>query len=374
MSTLLRPGSVEEVVAAVREHDRVVPHGARTKRPLVAEADGAARLDMTGLAGIVEYDPAEFTITVHAGTPVREVAALLAGNGQHLPFDPPLADAGATLGGTVAAGMSGPGRLRYGGVRDFVIGARFVDGAGKLVRGGGRVVKNAAGLDLPRMLVGSMGRLGVIVELTFKVFPEPRAWRTVRVACGDVEDAVARMTELGRLPLDLEALELEPPATLTIRVGGDEPAVDDHARRVGEAAARPFEVLAGAEEAGHWRARREFAWADGARLVKVPLTPRDVVGLERTLERLAVPRRYGVAGNVAWIAWPGARPLAELELAGRSGLVVRGALAEGESPWLGARQEAAAPFARGVKSALDPAGRLPALDPGLPSPSDVVRP
>ena len=132
----------------------------------------------------------ELTITALAGTPVRVVQAALAAHGQHLPFDPPLARAGATLGGVVAAGTSGPGRHRHGGVRDFIIGARFVDGTGALVGGGGRVVKNAAGFDLPQLMVGSMGRLGVLVEVAFKVFPAPPAWGTLAAEAPGLDAAL----------------------------------------------------------------------------------------------------------------------------------------------------------------------------------------
>ena len=104
-------------------------------------------------------------------TPVAEIERRLAAHGQYLPFEPPLAGCGATLGGTVASGLNGPGRYRYGGVRDFLLGGTFVDGEGRLVRGGGKVVKNAAGFYLHHLLLGSLGRLGIFVELTFKVFP-----------------------------------------------------------------------------------------------------------------------------------------------------------------------------------------------------------
>jgi len=360
--TVLAPARLEDVVAAVREHPRVVPHGGLTKEPLVADDPAAARLDMTGLTGVTEYDPSEFTFTAYAGTRLRDIAALLAGHGQHMPFDPPLVEAGATIGGTLAAGLNGPGRLRYGGVRDFVIGVRFVDGTGRVVTGGGRVVKNAAGFDLPRVMTGSMGRLGVIAELTFKVFPAPRAWCSIRVACRDVADAALCIVELGRRPLDLEALELEPPATLTIRVAGDADAVPAHARRVGAATGRPHDVIAGESEPDHWRALREFAWVDAAqRLIKVPLTVKRLMQFESVVERQGIPRRYGVAGNVAWLAWPADRPLADLALDGLSGLVARGPSLHGASPWLGTSPEPASSFARPVKSALDPQQRLPAL-------------
>ncbi|HEX7119576.1 MAG TPA: FAD-binding protein [Longimicrobiales bacterium] len=360
--TTLAPDRIEDVVAAVRGHLRVAPHGARTKRPLVPDDADAVRLDLTSLAGVVEYDPGEYTFTALAGTRLAEIEALLAGNGQYLPFDPPFAAAGATLGGTVAAGLNGSGRLRYGGIRDFIIGVRLVDGTGRLVRGGGKVVKNAAGFDLPKLMIGSMGRLGVMVELSFKVFPAPPAWRTLRVTCADIGDAAALVARLGRLPLDIEALDIEPPDTVVLRVSGDDASVDAHAARVGTATGRPYTVETGEAEARYWREQRAFDWApsDG-RLVKVPISLRRLVELERTLAALDVPRRYGVAANVAWIAWPADRPLAELELRGLNGLVVRGPEPDGASPWVGPAATGAAVFAERVKAALDPHGRLPAL-------------
>src|SRR5439155_368623 len=140
---------------------------------------------LSRLSGIVEYEPSEFTFTALAGTPLKAIIAALAERGQYLPFDPPLADAGATLGGTIAAGLSGPGRVRFGGLRDFILGVRFVDGEGRILRMGGKVVKNAAGFDLPKFFVGSAGRFGVLAEITFKVFPRPAATRTLRLDAAD---------------------------------------------------------------------------------------------------------------------------------------------------------------------------------------------
>ena len=158
---------------------RLLAVGAGTKLKLSA-VDGV-KVSTSGLSGILEYDASEFTFTALAGTPVREIAAALKERGQYLPFDPMLAEAGATLGGTVAAGLSGPGRFRFGGIRDFILGVRFVDGAGRLLRMGGKVVKNAAGFDLPKFFVGSLGRFGVLAELTFKVFPRGAATLTLRL-------------------------------------------------------------------------------------------------------------------------------------------------------------------------------------------------
>ena len=170
------PDSIDAVCAAVRGHRCVLPSGGGTKPALSRLPEGVVRLDLRGLSGMVEYEPGMNShSTALAGTPLSVIKAELAKHGQYLPFDPPLAAEGATLGGTVAAGLSGPGRLRYGGVRDFIVGVQWVDGSGELIRGGGKVVKNAAGFDFPKLFTGSMGRLGVLVEMTFKVFPAPAA-------------------------------------------------------------------------------------------------------------------------------------------------------------------------------------------------------
>ncbi|MEP7358215.1 MAG: FAD-binding protein, partial [Anaerolineales bacterium] len=145
-SVAIQPRSIQELQAAVAANDHVIVRGAGSKPALTPPAQaGGLTLDAAQLSGVLEYEPGEFTFTALAGTPVRLVRDLLKEHGQYLPFDPPLAEQGATLGGTVAAGLSGPGRYRFGGVRDFILGVRFIDGTGELIRGGGKVVKNAAG-------------------------------------------------------------------------------------------------------------------------------------------------------------------------------------------------------------------------------------
>src|SRR3954447_2992182 len=195
MNSVLAPESLAELVDAVRSTPRLLAVGAGTK-PRLSAVDGV-KLTTAGLRGISEYDPSEFTFTAAAGTPVREIVAALAERGQYLPFDPMLCDAGATLGGTVASGLSGPGRFRFGGVRDFILGIRFVDGAGRLLHMGGKVVKNAAGFDLPKFFCGSLGRFGLLVEATFKVFPQPSARLTLLLEAADGDAAVKTMTAAG---------------------------------------------------------------------------------------------------------------------------------------------------------------------------------
>jgi glycolate oxidase FAD binding subunit len=189
MTTTLDPASIPELVEAVRSHPKVIAVGAGTKPRLSAVDAATARISTRQLRGITQYEPAEFTFTALAGTPLTAIAEALAARGQYLPFDPMLVEAGATLGGTVAAGLSGPGRFRFGGIRDFILGVRFVDGSGRLLRMGGKVVKNAAGFDLPKFLVGSLGRFGVLAEMTFKVFPRPAASLTLTLDTPDPESA-----------------------------------------------------------------------------------------------------------------------------------------------------------------------------------------
>ena len=365
-TALTRPASIAEVQAAVRDApaaSRILARGGGTKTALSAASDGVTLLDMSGLSGMVEYEPGEFTFTALAGTRIAEIAATLAEHGQYLPFDPPLVEAGATLGGTVAAGLSGPGRYRYGGVRDFILGVRFIDGQGQVVRGGGKVVKNAAGFDFPKLMVGSLGSYGVLVELTFKVFPRPEAYATLRVPCGSLDAALAALYRLTGSQMDLHALDLVPGpegVTLLARLSGLAGALPERLARL-RGLTGSGEVIADAGEVALWRDAVEFAWVPaGWSLVKAPVTPGRIAALEAELARSVAGRsssmrRYSAGGQVAWIAAPGASDALDVTLTalGLSGLVVLGQ--PGRSR-LGVR--IGEPFERRVKAALDPLGRF----------------
>jgi len=360
------PKSIADLQAAVRDHARTlcVPRGAGTKTALSTAPDGVMPLDLTALSGMIEYAPGEFTFTALAGTRITVIAATLAEHGQYLPCDPLLADAGATLGGTVAAGANGPGRYRYGGLRDFILGVRYVDGAGDLVYAGGKVVKNAAGFDVPKLMVGSLGQFGVLVELTFKVFPKPEAYATLRLDLPSVAAGVAALMKLTSQPLDLDSLDLTPTATgatLWVRLAGLAGALPDRIARL-RGILDGGEQVGAAEEARCWRDARELAWvppvlsaAEGAgwSLVKVPVTPKKIAALDQRLAPQTV-RRYGVAGQVAWIATPDRAGLdAALTEAGLSGLALTGPTGKAR---LGVQPGAA--FEHRIKQALDPGGRF----------------
>jgi len=349
------PADVGALQTAVREASRIRAHGARTKCAPVE--DGALALDLTFLSGVIEYQPTEFVITAWAGTPVAELQALLAQHGQHLPFDPLLTERGATLGGTVSANACGPERYRYGGVRDFLIGVRLIDGNGALVQGGGKVVKNAAGFDYPKLMVGSLGALGVLTEVTFKVFPKPEAYATLRVALPSLDAALALLPKLTKCPYDLNAIDIligpeDERATLFIRVGGLAAGLAQRIVRVRDLCGAG-ELMDEADEAAFWRAAREFTWLNaGESAVKVPLTPVRIPVLDARLRGLQ--RRYSVGGNVAWIATSDLAALdAALKTLGLAGLVLVNAQGD---PRIGQRRTN--PFAERVAHALDPEGKF----------------
>lgn len=300
---MLTPTTQDEVREAVLALPKVRVRGGGTKTALSA----GATLSLAGLHGILEYEPGEFTFTALAGTPLATVRDALAANGQYLPFDPLWTQSGATLGGTVAAGLSGPGRFQYGGVRDFLLGVRIVTGEGRLVRGGGKVVKNAAGFDIPKLLVGSLGRLGAITEVSFKVFPAPAATASICANFARLEDAISMLQRLAGSRLALAALELVPPTKLCLRLGGLRDALPGRIQRVREFLGTTPGMDVIEDDASLWQSIAEFAWspADHA-LVKLPTLPGQIAHLESLLQahEIAIPRRYSVGGNVAWLAWP----------------------------------------------------------------------
>lgn len=251
-----------------------------------------------------------------------------------------------------------PNAFRHGGVRDFIIGVRFIDGTGRLVTGGAKVVKNAAGFDLPKLMVGSLGRLGVLVQLSFKVFPRPEATTTLRVDLGSAKAALTTMAALGRGPLDLDALDLEPPGRLILRLGGAKETLPARAARLESLLGAPAEHLDHQADAQEWRQAAELSWAPaGSTLVKVGLTPRRIPGLEAALAPSGARARYSLAGNLGWLAWPGDRDLAELDGALRL-LELAGLVLTGRPDRVLLGQTGGAAFATRVRAALDPHARF----------------
>ena len=351
----MEPTSISELQSIVRAHPQVLARGGGTKSALSTAHNGAAAIELTALAGLLEYEPSEFVFTALAGTRVSDVRAKLAEHGQYLPFDPLLADSGATLGGVIAAGANGPGRYRYGGLRDFLLGVRFVNGAGEIVYAGGKVVKNSAGFDIPKLMVGSLGQLGILAEVSFKVFPKPQAYVTVRLDCATLSEALSVVQRLYTSPLDIDSFDLELATTGTIvwlRLAGLKSALPRRIDRV-RGTIGGGEVID--DDESLWSGVRELKWLPrGWSLIKAPVTPKRIPALDQALPATAL-RRYSGGGQAAWIALADrAETLEPILIAqGLAGLVLIGAA---DHVRLGVR--AGESFERRVKQALDPQGRF----------------
>ncbi len=180
-------------------------------------------LEVAACRGIIDYEPAELVISARGGTPLAEIEATLCENGQIVAFEPPHLGPAATLGGCIASGLSGPRRAQAGAVRDFVLGVRMLDGRGDDLRFGGRVMKNVAGFDVSRLITGSLGTLGVIIETSLKVLPLPAAETTLRFEKTAAE-AIALMNAWAGQPLPVSAT-CHHDNRLTVRLSGAAAAV-----------------------------------------------------------------------------------------------------------------------------------------------------
>jgi len=260
---MMRPNDETELAEAIRGADgplAVRGGGTRAPGPMAGTF-----LDTGGLSGVVLHEPGALTLVARAGTALSEVEALLAAQGQRLPFEPPDLrgllgrDGNSTLGGIVAANASGPRRVQGGACRDFLIGVRFVDGSGNVVKNGGRVMKNVTGYDLVKLMAGSHGTLGVLSELSFKLLPAPEAEATLAVEGLDAATAVAAMSAALGTPWEVSGVAHRAGGTTWFRIEGFAAAVGYRAARLSEALAR-FGAPAMVEDSpAVWRAVRDVA-------------------------------------------------------------------------------------------------------------------
>jgi len=204
-------------------------------------------LDTRALSGIVAYEPRELVLTVQSGTPLAEVEAALAAERQMLAFEPPHFGPGATIGGAVATGLSGPRRPYAGAVRDFVLGTNIINGRGEALAFGGRVIKNVAGYDVSRLMTGALGTLGILTEVSFKVLPLPAAETTLRLEMAEAQ-AIEAMNRWAGQPLSLSATSWQE-GILHVRLSGAASAVSSARAKVGGE-----EV---ADGTGYWKGLRE---------------------------------------------------------------------------------------------------------------------
>jgi glycolate dehydrogenase FAD-binding subunit len=245
--------------AIVREWSDRIRAQASAKRPLrlrgggtkdfYGQAPAGDILDTRPCAGIVAYEPSELVITARCGTPLAELEAVLRSSGQMLAFEPPHFGTAATFGGMVAAGLSGPRRQAAGAVRDFVLGARVLDGRGADLRFGGQVMKNVAGYDVSRLMAGSLGTLGVIVEASIKTLPLPVAEASLRLELPE-DAALAAMNRWAGKPLPVSATAFAD-GELTVRLSGASAAVKAACERIGG------ERLGDEDAAAFWTGVRE---------------------------------------------------------------------------------------------------------------------
>lgn len=282
----------ERVAGAAAAKRRLRIRGGGSKDFYGGEPAGEV-LDVGGYSGIVAYEPKELVLTVRAGTPLAEVEEALANDRQMLPFEPPhFAGDGAsraTIGGTVAAGLSGPRRPYAGSVRDFVLGTRIVNGKGEDLSFGGRVIKNVAGYDVSRLMTGALGTLGVITEISFKVLPRPPAETTLAFEM-DCDAAIQQANRWAGQPLPLSATAWQD-GVLRVRLSGAETAIGAARKRLG-----------GSEEVDakdYWRDLREhrLAFFSGGRALWRLSVP-------QTAEAFALPAPQLIewGGGLRWVA------------------------------------------------------------------------
>jgi glycolate oxidase FAD binding subunit len=371
----------------------VIPWGSGTAIAVGNPPRAADVVVATGrLARIVDYDHSNLTLTVEAGATLGAIDAALAAHGQFLPLEPPRAQA-ATIGGAAAIDLGGPRRIRYGAARGLVIGIRVARANGTMIRWGGKTVKNVAGYDMCKLFVGSLGTLGVIAELTVKVFPRPEVTRTIAAWGG----SLAGLAELARRVLDSPLLPsavtvLNRPAAgacgrevagLLVRVEGVEAAVARHDRDITAWAARPgieVERFSGETETAVWRAICDIGWGgddaggdprDARAAIRVSVPAGQVAPL---LERSAamLPDGSGLVadagGGTVWYtlspgdlvamtasAW---RALAERHSGHLLLANVPRAVKDDGDVWAPAPPTRALDLMRGLKRAFDPQGML----------------
>jgi len=270
-------------------------------------------LSTADLRGIVAYEPSELVVTARAGTPLAELEALLAAQGQCLPFEPPHFGGPATVGGMVAAGLSGPARASVGAVRDYVLGLVLLNGRGELLTFGGQVMKNVAGYDVSRLMAGALGTLGVIVEVSLRLLPVAPAEATLRFELGQAE-ALQRLNAWGGQPLPLSAsrwLDDAGGSNLHLRLRGAVAAVEAACRTLG--GERQPESAA-----GDWQLCRDqqlpwFAAGDGRDLWRLSV-PQSAPVLD-----LPEPPLVEWHGGLRWVRAAAADAARLREVAGAAG-------------------------------------------------------
>ena len=354
-----RPDSVDAIKELVHEGMQIEVCGGQTHGKLAPGSANVILVNLTDYRGITEYEPQEYVISARAGTPISEISAELKQHNQYLPFDPPSAHSETTLGGVVATGWSGPGSLRFGRLRDFILGVDMLPGTGNWIRGGGKVVKNSAGFDLPKLMVGSLGCFGIIGNITLKVFPSPVAFNSIR---GNFHDFGSGFECLGRV-LDsgiiLDGCVLEPSGCLSVRLGGPAGSLPQRTDKVRRIMGIESELLESANDEQLWQDLRNTGPGFGsAGRCKIPIRPSEIMDWQAFLTGKPYRYFYDQAGSVLVI------DLDEgTEIRGLAGHLIsnnRSALCvglPGGPKWMGPLPDMT--FLNRIRKALDPQGKFP---------------
>ena len=308
----------EALASAAREGKSIRAGGAFSKEAFggpLAPADVA--VSTGALNHVVQYDPRDLTISVEAGVRYSELSRVLAENRQELPLDPPLG-ATATVGGVIASNLCGPRRRLYGTARDLVIGMKFATVAGKVVETGGMVVKNVAGLDVGKLMIGSCGTLAVLTVVNFRLHAAPPANRTLLLNFDTAEGAIQARDKLLKSVLQPAAVDILNPAAaarvgrtgflLAIQAGGSPAVIDRYSRELEGAAA-----MEGAEEAEFWLRVRDFApeWLAANPLGAVARVSTTMTDIKPVLEGAKAPVVARAGSGVSYVAFESAREAAE---------------------------------------------------------------
>ena len=351
MSSDLTRELQERVRAAVADATPLRLLGNGTKA-FIGRASGGEPLKLSGHAGLLNYQPKELVVTARCGTTLTELEAALAEQGQVLPFEPPHFagpdGADATLGGTIACGLSGPARPYWGAARDLALGVRILTGRGEVLRFGGEVMKNVAGYDVSRLMVGALGTLGILLDVSLKVLPLPPATRTRVLTCNQ-DAALERMNRWGARPWPLSATCFDG-ERLWVRLSGTAQGVAEAAEQIGG------ESVTDAEAEVFWRRLREqdfpFFSRGDAPLWRLSL-PQGAPAV-----RLEGPQWIEWSGSQRWLRSeaPETTIRAEAERLGGQATRFRGGDRAGEV--FHPRPEPLMQLHRRVKSAFDPHGLL----------------
>jgi glycolate oxidase FAD binding subunit len=333
----LRPQTAEELADMVRDcasrKAAFAVQGNATKRGIGHRVD-ATPLAVAGISGITSYDPEEMVISLQAGTPLADVINALEGRAQMLGFEPSGLETlwpgsrKATIGGTIAAAMSGPRRFALGAARDHLLGFSAINGRGEAFKGGGSVVKNVTGYDLPKLAAGSFGTLFVMTALTLRVYPKPAATRALCIEGLGVSEALACLRTISRSPLEPSGLSYLPqtptkPSQTLCRFEGEPDGVSERLRAASALVAPPTRTLEADETKATFRLVADTAsfFDEGAALwrISVPQT-----AAEKLLQALN-PDRFIVdgAGGTLWVQSGATDIHAQAASAGSHALLVR---------------------------------------------------